>query len=514
MDLKPLPPIYRGSRGAGEIAALNAWARQELIIPSGLLAGKPFELQPWQLRFLRSAWRPGVIESGLSCARKNGKSGLIAVLMLGHVIGPLRRFDWRGMVVSGSKQLTMELADAIDATMEVSGFAGWLQTRKKTSSCDAMTGPDRTRVEFHTASSRTGHSSSVDLAVIDEAGLLAESQRPMWEACLSSISARRHGRLIALGVRSTGPMFAELLTDQKKYCAVRNYSAPITSRIDDESAWRAANPGLGGVKSRRYMKAAAERSKNRRRSQAQFKIMELNIPQGASREPLLSIEDWLSMAVESKADLPSRAGGVVVGLDLGGSRSMSAACFGWPATGRLETLGCFANLPDLAARGKEDQCGGTYSLMMQRGELVQFGQNLVDVAAFLSEIRERLEGQQVLCLLTDRYRKSEFAEYAQKSGINWPVIWRGQGAGRKADGSYDVRSLGHLCEAGAIRHQRSLLVEHALSGSELRRDESGNPALARSDRNSRLDVLSALVMVCGNLRQRQTAPESGRYFVA
>ena len=298
---------------------MAAWARADLIIPSGLLAGKPFELQPWQLRFLRAAWRPGVIESGLSVARKNGKTGMIAVLALAHLIGPLRRFDWRGMVASQSKQLTQELGDAVLATLEVSGYSGWLETRKKSSSCDAITGPDRVRLELHTCSRRTGHSSSVNLVIVDEAGLLLERDRPQWEALLSATSARKNGRLLAIGIRGNGPMFRELLADQKKYCAVRNYSAPITSRIDDPEAWRAANPGLGGVKSRRYMKAAAERSKNRRRSQAQFKIMELNIPQGASREPLLSIEDWLSMAVESKADLPPRAGGCVIGVDMGGS---------------------------------------------------------------------------------------------------------------------------------------------------------------------------------------------------
>ena len=170
--------------------------------------------------------------------------------MLGHVLGPLRRPDWRGLIVSASKQLTMELADAVGATAEISGYAGWLQTRKKTSSCDAMTGPERTRLEFHTASSRTGHSSSANLVVLDEAGLLAEAQRPMWEACLSSISARRHGRLIALGVRSTGPMFRELLTDQKRYCAVHNYSAAPTARIDEEQSWKMPIPDLAASRAR------------------------------------------------------------------------------------------------------------------------------------------------------------------------------------------------------------------------------------------------------------------------
>ena len=493
---------------------MAAWAREELKIPSGLLAGKPFVLQPWQMRFLRCAWKPGVIESGLSVSRKNGKTGMVAILALAHLIGPLRHYDWRGLVASQSKQLTQELGDAVLSTAEVSGYSGRLETRKKSSSCDAITGPDRVRLELHTCSRRTGHSSSVNLVVVDEAGLLLERDRPQWEALLSATSARKNGRLLAIGIRGSGPMFAELLGDQKRYCAVRNYSAPSTARIDDPQAWKSANPGLGTIKSLSYMRAASERAKNRRRSQAQFKIMELNIPQDASREPLLSIEEWLRVAVENPKDLPPKAGGVVVGLDLGGSRSMSAAFFGWPASGRTESIGCFPTEPSLLERGRLDGCGSSYQLMQQRGELCQFGKNLTDVSAFLEEIRTRLEGQEVLALLTDRYRKAEMLEYGQKVKLRWPVVWRGQGAGRRADGSYDVRSLAHLVENSAIKHTRSLLIEQALADSELRRDESGNPALARSDQNSRIDILSAMVMVAGNLRQRQTAPESGRYFVA
>ena len=108
---------------------------------------------------------------------------------------------------------------------------------------------------------------------------------------------------------------------------------------------------------------------------------------------------------------------------------MSAACFGWPATGRVESLGCFPTQPGLLERGRLDGCGSSYQLMQQRGELCQFGKNLTDVSAFLEEIRTRLEGQEVLALLTDRYRRAEMLEAAQKARLRWPVIWRGTGAG-------------------------------------------------------------------------------------
>ena len=518
--LAPVPDLcglYTGPKGAGEIKAMAKWAESSLVIPSGLRAGKPFKLAPWQLRFLRAAWRSGRIESGLACGRKNGKSGMISILVLAHLVGPLRRYDWRAMVTSASKHLTVELSDAVRLTAQASGL--WhpavLRFITRSSSCDAIEAVGtQSRVELVTASSRTGHSSSLDVAVLDEAGLFTERQRGQWEACQSSISAR-NGRLLAVGIRSTGPMFAELLQDQgSSYSHVQNFAAPMGSRLDDPKAWRAANPGLGPIKSLTYMKQMAKRALNRPRVQQSFRELELNLPVSASKEPLMTVNEWLSIC-RDPADLPPRAGPCIVALDLGGSKSQTAMAVGWPETGRLESLGCFPLTPDLAERGRADGVGDSYVRMKEAGELVQFGQNLSDVSAFMGEVRSRLDGQEVLGLWCDRYRKSELLEYVGVAGIPWRLVFRGQGAGRHADGSYDVRSLHFCVENRLIFHKRSLLVETSLSRSEIARDSLGNPKLSRADANARVDVLSCVLMVCGQLRKMLASVErEPQFFVA
>ena len=185
--------------------------------------------------------------------------------------------------LAGAKQLTAELADSLRGhDGDFRDIPGYVETRKKSSSCDSMIGPERSKIEFFTTSARTGHSSSANLIVVDEAGLLGERYRGLWEAVLSSVAARKNGKLIAIGTQQNGPMFRELLADRKKYCVSRLYSAPIGSKIDDPQAWKAGNPGLGKIKSLTYMKAAAMRSMNRRRSQQEFRAMELNIRAGSS----------------------------------------------------------------------------------------------------------------------------------------------------------------------------------------------------------------------------------------
>ena len=69
---------------------------EQLTIPSGVGQGGRFRLKDWQKQFIRDIYEPhdpvtgqrSVRRAILSVARKNGKSALIAALVLVHLIGP------------------------------------------------------------------------------------------------------------------------------------------------------------------------------------------------------------------------------------------------------------------------------------------------------------------------------------------------------------------------------------------------------------------------------------------
>ena len=96
----------------------------------------------------------------------------------------------------------------------------------------------------------TGHALGADLAIVDEAGLLQESQRDLWAAVMSSVSGR-DGRLLAISIQGDGPMFWELGERADDDSVVwEKYAAPDDAALDDEEAWALANPGLAdGIKS-------------------------------------------------------------------------------------------------------------------------------------------------------------------------------------------------------------------------------------------------------------------------
>src|SRR5690606_7153024 len=60
-------------------------------VPEGMDVGKPVELRSWQKDFIRRVYRDQGVDvrtAILTMARKNGKTALIAMLILAHLIGP------------------------------------------------------------------------------------------------------------------------------------------------------------------------------------------------------------------------------------------------------------------------------------------------------------------------------------------------------------------------------------------------------------------------------------------
>lgn len=498
--------ILTGSAGADAIAR---WAGEALKVPTGRLSSRPFRLAGWQVEWLRAAMGPGVQEAGLSVARKNGKSGLIAAVLLGHLVGPLHRPGWRAIVVSLTGALARELRTQIAQIAQASGIVS-IEVLS-TPPPGRILGPADSEVSILAADKATGHALGADIAVIDEAGLLQERDRALWDAVYSCLSGR-DGRLWCISIRGDGPMFGELAERAgSPRVAWTEYAARDDAALDDPAAWAAANPGLAdGIKSPDYMAAAAERAAAVPTSQAHFRAHDLNQPQDPSREMILPLATWRACEREGGA---AAEGPCCVGIDLGGAASMSAAAAYWPQTGLLRARGWWPFAPPLDQRGRADGVGRRYLQMQERGELALEGESVVDVAALFEAVSAWLGGADVVCAGADRYRRQEAVDGMRRAGMVWPMVWRGQGASATADGSADVRAFaGEAMSGGIVLERRSLLLDSAIAGSAIARDAAGNPKLDRAASRARIDALSAAVIAVGlGHRWRAKGAHRSRY---
>ena len=490
------------SAPADPAGAVAAWAAKRLKVPPGHPnAGRPMALPAFATKFFRGALKPGVREAGLFCARKNAKSAILAVLVLAHVAddGPLRRRGWRCGAASLSRDKATELWTQVRDIAESSGLSG-VRCGKVPRHVSSRWG----RCEFLSAEKTAGHASGFDLAIADELGLFPESGRDLVAGLLSSTSAR-DGRLLAISVIGDSPLSQEMIgRGGDPATVVHVYQAPKDCDLDDAKAWELANPGLGSIKSRAYMRDMARRAAANPAEARAFRVFDLNQPGSAEREMIVPLERWLACAAHPR---PERSGPCFLGFDLGGSSSMTAAAAFWPECGRLEVYGAFGDMPGLRARGEADGVGSRYERMAARGELQTWPGRVTPVSEFLAWVAERLEGQRLDLALADRYRKAEALDALAGAGVTWPLEWRAQGAG--AHGSADVRAFQRAVLSGGLRAGESLMLESAIADSTLRYDENGNPALDKRRQRARIDPLSAAVLTIGAGDRATAAPAPG-----
>ena len=477
--------------------AIARWAASALRVPTGRLAGQPFKLESWQVDFLRGALG-SAHSAALSLPRKLGKTSLIAIVLLAFLVttGPLFRARFRGLVISRDGGLAAELKRHVGEIIAASGIEG--VEIKRSPAPGRIVGPNGD-VDILNADVSSGHAAGADVCVIDEAGLLEERHRPLWDA-VNSARSGRDGRLIALGVRATGPMFSELLArgaagDPNVFAV--DYSAPEDCDLNNESAWRKANPGLGSIKSIAYMRERAAEALAVPAAVAGFRLLDLNQKIAPRAEMLVRLDLARAAEVQHAEDLPPRDGLAYLGFDLGGSVSLTAACCMW-SSGRCELFVAMPEIPTPLDRGRADGCGDLYVRATDAGEVHLLGDQVTDVQAFARLVLNTVGDDVVIG--ADRYRKHELVSVLRGIGqTRADVRWRGVGAG--ADGAADIRSFENAIGRGELRWRTNVMMRHSLSGAVLRRDANANPALAKASNVSRIDLASAAIIAAG-LRAR------------
>ena len=465
------------------VTALAAWAKEKLVVPPGHpLAGQPMMLHAFAEDFLRAGW--DAQESALSVARKNSKSAICAVLALGHLVGPLRTSGWRGAVASVSKEKAAELRNQVAAIAEASRLSEiTIRQAPYPGRIISSTGMLETLASERTA----GHSSSFDLVVVDETGLMPERSRELLAGLRSSVSAKG-GRVLHISVRGDSPLFGEILDNPA--VVKRVYAAPEGCDIDDREAWAAANPGLGTIKMTSYMEQEVERIRGAPHDEPSFRAYDLNQNLDPTREMICTPADLRGCFVD---ELPPRQGSCFLGFDFGEATSATAAVALWPATGRFESWMAFGDNPPLLDRQRRDSA--PYVAMLDRGELRTYPGRIVRPEAFLGDLQADLAGCHVQAAAADSYKDSEAKDYFDRAAVRWPIDFRRVGAGK--DGGKDIRAFQRLTIQSRLRMVDNLSLVTAISKSTLRRDGNGNPGLDRANSRGRIDVLSSAVIACG-----------------
>ena len=483
-----------------------------LTLSGGDLNGQPFEVWPWERRFLLGTFGQSG-NAALSVGRGNGKSAFVAGLAAAVVCpgAPLHGVKREVVCVASSfQQARVIFEDVMAFVLSLGHDLGDRSLWRRQDSQNMATleyRPTGARIRCCGSDPAKAHGLRPFLVLADEPAQWEHTKaESMISALRTGLGKLANSRLIALGtLPSDGShFFSQMLRDAPYH---QLHAAAKDAPLYRESTWAKANPSMRYLPSlKAQIKAEAAAAKRDGVQLASFRALRLN--QGVSdvvSGVLLEADVWAS--IEGEAE---RKGEYILGLDLGGSTAQSAACAFYPATGRLEGFAVFPEHPDLATRATNDGAGNLYDECHRRGELLLAGDLVADIGVLLSEALDRYGIPAAIA--SDRFKKTELIQVL--NALDFPVadlVLRGMGW---RDGAEDVRAFQLAALGGHLVPVKSLLMRASMAEARLVGDVAGNWKLAKGSEGTRRsrakdDVVAAAILAVAVGRRGTIVPSGG-----
>jgi len=481
------------TRGERVIAFIERYC----LVPEGALVGSPMRLEPFQVDFLITIYDnpAGTKKALLTIARKNGKTALIACLVLVHLVGPEAKQN--SQIISGAMSreqasIVFNLtAKMVRLNSELADLVRIVDSRKELYGL-----PMGVQYKAIAAEGKTAHGLSPVLAILDEIGQVSGPRSPFVDAITTSQGAHENPLLIAISTQAAAPddLFSIWLDDASESgdprIVAHVYTAPMDAQLDDPDAWKAANPALGIFRSTSDVEQQAVEAKRMPSAEATFRNVVLN-QRVALTSPFMSRSVW-----EACGKPAEYLDGLEVfgGLDLSARTDLTAfVLIGRNPQGIWQVNSYFwTPAKGLSERAHRDR--QPYDLWRDQGYLRTTPGASVDYAVVAQDIAEIIDGLDVRGIAYDRWRIDLMRAEFNKVGIEAPLIECGQGF-------KDMTPALDSAEAEflnlRVQHGGHPVLTMNAAGATVTRDPAGNRKLDKTKATSRIDGLVALCMAFG-----------------
>lgn len=466
------------------------------VTPEGADVGKPLVLANFQKRFIRDVYdNPhGTRRALLSVSRKNGKSGLIAGLLLAHLIGPEAKLN--AQLVSGAMSrdqaaLVFNLAaKMIQQSPKLAKLVRVIPSGKRLIGL-----PLNTEFRALAAEGRTAHGLSPALAILDEVGQVRGPQSDFIDAITTSQGAHAEPLLIAISTQaaSDADLFSTWLDDAKASSDPRIvchlYAAPEGCDLLDREAWTAANPALGIFRSEDDLREQMVQAQ--RMPSMENTVRNLLLNQRVSTEsPFVSPDVWKSCSQGAKLPLD---GPVFAGLDLSARTDLTALVIVGKVDGVWHVRPHFWTPEQgLMDRSKRDR--SPYDLWARQGHLHTTPGATVDYEHVAEDMLAILADMDVMGIAYDRWRIDLLRKELDKLGAELPLIEWGQGY---KDMAPALDALEAELLNGRIAHGMHPVLSMCAANAVVTKDPTGARKLDKSRATGRIDGMQALAMAMG-----------------
>ncbi len=485
-----------------------AFIQKFCLVPEGTLLGKPVKLLPFQRKFILAVYDnpAGTSRAYLSIARKNGKTGLIACLLLAHIVGP--EAYQNGRIVSGARS-RKQASEVFNYAAKMCMMSPELSKLVRIVPSAKMIVGLAKNVEYQASSAeaKSAHGGSPILAILDEVGQIKGPTDDFVEAIETSQGAYEgKAMLFAISTQAAtdNDLFSRWIDDAETSKDPRIvshiYTAPVDCELDDRKAWGAANPALGIFRSLKDVEDFSALASRMPSKEASFRWLFLNQRIDAAA-PFVAPAVWkaCSAAVESDwAGLP-----VFGGLDLSEVSDLTALVLMAPKDGIWHIKPTFW-LPGDSLRDRSKLDRVPYDIWAKHNEA---GEAFLEttpgptieyeyVAARLKALSETMDIRKIGF---DRYNWRHLKPWLLKAGFTEEqvegdaAIFEPFGQGF-ASMSPALRDLESLLLNKKVAHGGHPVLTMCMMNATVKPDPSGNRKLDKSKSRGRIDGAVALAI--------------------
>jgi len=479
-----------------------AFAELYLKVPDGIKRGDPLHLEDFQETFIYAIFDNDVETTNaiLSVARRNGKTFLIAIIILAFLVGPLAVRNSSIASAANSREQAALIFKMMERMIKMTPEL--VDLTKIVPSSKHITGLAKNTEYFAmSAEAKTGHGQSLFLIVLDESGQIVGPSNDYISMLETSQGSYENPLFITISTQA--PSDADYLSiqidDAEKskpegtVCHI--YRAPPEADLMDKQHWKYANPGIGIFRSEKDVEK--QMLKAVRLPEKENSVRNLLLNQRVSREML-----WLAPNIWKQCNHPidDRVflnNPVSIGIDLSSRNDLTAAVIAAQDsnTGIIHVKPyVFCPAKGLKARAKRDRA--PYDTWVDKGFMFTIPGATIDYEVFATIIRDEIEddmGVEIGTIEFDRWRINEFKSAADRVNFAGWAEWQPVGQGYK-DFSPRCEAVQSLLLSSRIYHGGHPLLNLAASNAIAVRDPSGNVKLDKSKSTQRIDPLVAMVM--------------------
>lgn len=489
-------PLTRGEK-------VCAFIEKYCLTPEGDHIGKPIRLEPFQRKFILEVYdNPfGTHSAYLSIARKNGKTALIAAILLAHLVGPEAVHN--SQIISGarSKEQAAVVFELAVKMIEMEGSKLVKLVRIQPTGKRLRGLARNVLYRALAAEGKTAHGLSPILAILDEVGQVVGPTDKFVSAITSAQGAYTNALLIAISTQAPtdADLFSTWLDAQANSPDPRVvshvYAAPDDCQLDDKAAWAAANPALGVFRSMADMAKLCKQATDMPANEPEFRNLNLN-QRVEAVAPFVSRSTW-----ESNNGAPGDAVGMKVwaGLDLSSVNDLTALV-GVDESGGVHPA-FWVPKHGLAEKSRKDKV--PYDLWEKQGFLNATPGKAIEYEFVAEYLRGFFDRFDVQAMGFDRYNMKFLKPWLVKADFTDAELERfvefGQGT---ASMTPALRDLEVRLLNAQLRHGSHPVLNMCCANAKVVGD-SGARKFDKARARGRIDGMVALAMAVGVMPQAE-----------